>query len=327
VQKIDLEISAKSKTRAANKIKFILLAMSIYLCPGTIYGFDPKPLTICTVYTFDEASPRYLKRIDEGDVAYYGLVVQAEGDEDIVRYLKKHANNYLWGYHQGYAPTAADSAIVIEGLYHAGYSPELLRKSLTRLFEYYYNPSDGGFKTVVSGKAKYWFGSSVETTAHVAYLMDVIAPRKFPQAVSSSMRYTASKQREDGNWYGKWYPSLNIPTYYAVRLLARQTNLYGAQLEKAAAYLRGSQERNGSWDDSIIETAAGLLAFKKLGCCKTNINKAIAWLNTLDRSEYHSIEPILYYWFESAQEKIFYSCTDRGKISEAWRRLALESSR
>ncbi len=288
--------------------------------------FFPEKLTRCTLYRITSSEPRFAGFTEEGDVAYYGLILQSRKDIMIERYLKLSAKDHLWEYQHGFGVTSADSALVIEGLLETGTDIEYLKKSIENLFSKFYSREDGAFTTVTGGRAQYWKGVSVETTAHVAYLAARISPDKFEKEIGRCVDYVRNMQYGDGSWHGKWFPSIMIPTYYAVRFLNNAARGSEETVLLAEEYVLGTQDENGSWSNSVIESSAALLTLKLLKSSEEARKKAERWLVSEKNEDGWRGEPVLYYWFEEDGERLFYSCHDRGQITTAWASLALQVS-
>ena len=289
--------------------------------------FIPEKLTVCSKYKIFEDQPVFSGVIEEGDIAYYGLLLQVNYDKKIVNYLRASEQNSLWAYHRGYGPTSEDSAIVIEGLLSAGLDKRILEKNMEVIIKEYYDSSVPGFHTVRNGNAPYWSGVKTETTAHLSYLLYEISGNKYIKIINETMLYLANLQKSDGSWDGNWFPSFTIPMYYIVRLLHLDFNKYKKNIEYAKDYLIKAQLDNGSWNNSIIETAAAILTLKTLRYFngENNIRKGRLWIDKNRIGNSWNGETVLYYWTESASEKtkIFYICNDKGKITQAWAKLAL----
>ncbi|HNW83081.1 MAG TPA: terpene cyclase/mutase family protein [bacterium] len=280
-----------------------------------------ESLTRCSLYNINETSPQFRQIADEGNIAYYGLLLAAGPDMKLARKLISANRDGLWEYHKKYGVTSEDSALVIEGLLASGVDKDILLKALSALSEKFYDSDNGCFRTVNGGRADYWKGCSVETTAHIAYLMYKVDPEKFANEIEASAKYTSSNQTDDGKWDGRWFPSFTIPSYYAVRFLALFGEKFSGNIEKSLSYLKQTQTENGSWNNSIIETSAAILLINCSGKQSETLAKAGAWLkNTMFKAE-----PILYYWFDNGNGKLFFDCWDKGHISTAWKKLAIKS--
>ena len=286
-------------------------------------AFKAEPLTSCAVYRLTPSAPHFVKRIEEGNIAYYGLILQSEYDEAIREYLLEQSKDGLWEYQEGYGVTAEDSALVIEGLLESGAAPDVLRHSMTRLVERYYCEAEGGFKTVLEGRARYWRGVSVETTAHVAYLLHRIAPNAYRHEIQSCVRYLHGQQQPDGHWTGRWFPSVMIPTYYSARFLASVDGPYSQNVRRAVDFICDTQQEDANWSDSVIDTSAAILALDAAGAGVRERAEARRWLPSREEAAGWPGELVLYYWFEERDDRIFFSCMDKGQITTAWARLAL----
>jgi len=282
-------------------------------------------LSTCTLYTLSEHEPLYKRRMDEGNVAYYGTILLATQSQELSDYLLNNDRNGLWEYEKGYGVTAPDSALVIEGLISSiGTEHPIITKAADLLVEQYFDKNIGGFKTIAGlGRAEYWKGVSSETTAMVSYLLNAIEPKKYQQVIEQSNQYLLKHQQPDGAWQGKWFPSRIIPTYYAVRALKADKRFTDKEKLAVKNYFKQNQLKDGSFSHSVIETSAALLAMKVLDMEKEVLDKAFSWLSTSPENS-NGGEPLLYYWFEDKGEKTFFACSDKGKIASAWRSIALQ---
>lgn len=280
-----------------------------------------ETLTRCSLYTLNDRSPQFKEIADEGNIAYYGLLLAASPDINLAKKLISENRGGLWEYHRKYGITSEDSAIVIEGLLATGISKNILLKSLSAISEKFFDSDNGCFKTVNKGRADYWQGCSVETTAHIAYLMYKVDSEKFAREIEASAKYTSLNQSEDGKWNGRWFPSSAIPSYYSVRLLSLFGERFAENISKSLSYLEKTQSVNGSWNNSIIETSAAILLIKSSGIKTGALSKAETWIT---KSTFKA-EPILYYWFDNNGSKLFFDCWDKGFISMAWKKLAIDS--
>jgi hypothetical protein len=280
-----------------------------------------ETLTRCSLYVINETSPQFKEVIDEGNIAYYGLLLSARPDKDLAKGLIAANRDGLWEYQRKYGVTSEDSALVIEGLMASGVEEDIILKALEALKERFFDTDGGCFRTVNRGRAEYWKGCSVETTAHIAYLMHKADRKKFENEIKVSAEYVRNNQDIDGKWSGKWFPSITITSYYAVRFLALFDESFSQNIEKNLSYLAQKQSDNGSWSNSIIETSAAVLLIKSSGKEAASLSKAGEWL----KNSSFKAEPILYYWFEKENNKLFFDCWDKGLLVEAWKKLALDS--
>lgn len=325
---------ASGKRAAAAVLQVLGTGAAPAAAPATTAGnaearrpFPLAPLVHSTVYELGDDGPVFLRHIVEGNIAYYGLVLQATGDARLGEYLVHVAVDDLWEFHAGFGVTAADSALVLEGLLETHADPGLLARSARRLVDVFYSGEEGAFATVVSGRAAYWLGVSTETTAHVAWLLHRIDAAAWSEQVRRSVHFVQQKQQPDGHWEGKWFPSHLIPTYYAVRLLLdAAAGSSAAHAARARDYILRTQLGNGSWSHLVIDTAVAILALRRLGGADDAIERATAWLH--ERAKVGSVagEPVLYYWYDAeGGRKTFFCARDAGPIARAWATLAVGS--
>jgi squalene cyclase len=177
---------------------------------------------------------------------------------------------------------------------------------------------------VLSGRARYWQGASTETTAHIAYLMQRVDPAAFAREIEQALNFVVKHQANDGHWDGRWFPSVVLPTFHAVRLLAALGN-HDAPLTRAVKFVLRLQRPDGSFAGSIIETSLAVLALTAADGPSEAVARGRAWLRSRAAGETCVAgEPFLYYWFElDEQTRLFLSCIDRGPIARAWAKLAL----
>lgn len=282
------------------------------------------PLTTCEVYQIGPNAPSYLGRVSEGNIAPYGIVLMARNDSYIVNQLLNSQINGLWEYSEGYGPTSADSALVIEGLLAAGVDKSILINSLEKIRDRYYDPESGGFRTVETGRARYWNGPCNEVTAHIAFLMQRVDPNRFQTEIESSAHYLDKSQAHGGNWEGKWFPSSVIVTFYAIRFLVTFSETYRSSIARATAFLSRLQRQDGSFSGSLMETSLAILALKAVKTEPEAVTNAIRWLKKEVKRGSFAGEPFLYYWFDDSRfGRSFFSCRDRGELTAAWTKIAL----
>ncbi|MBN1386411.1 FAD-dependent oxidoreductase [Candidatus Woesearchaeota archaeon] len=281
---------------------------SDYLVRASVFDMADKPVYRCTK--------------EEGDIAFYGLILKANHDASLRDYLIYISKDGLWEYQHGVGVTAEDSALVIEGLYEFGEDKAFLKYSLQRLKELFYNVEHGAFLTTQKGRAPYWKGPSIDATAHIGYLLNKISPDNFSSEIKACAAFVASSQESKGFWRGKWFPSLMITTFYAVRLLHDLG--FHDSVDKAGKFILNTQEDDGSWNGSVIDTSAAVLALNCLGVGEASQERAKGWLISKKGADGWKGEPVLYYWFDDGHDKCFYDCVDKGRITSAWAELALK---
>lgn len=331
-----MKAAVESGRRAADAAMQVLGGVAVHaaspaMAAGDVAGarrpFPLAPLVHSTVYELGDNGPVFLRHIVEGNIAYYGLVLQATGDARLAEYLVHAAVDDLWEFHTGFGVTAADSALVMEGLLETHADPRLLARSARRLVEVFYSGEEGAFATVVSGRAAYWLGVSTETTAHVAWLLQRIDAAGWREQIERSVHFVQQAQQPDGHWEGKWFPSHLVPTYYAVRLLLDAAAASStAHASRARDYILRTQLNNGSWSHLVIDTAVAILALRRLGGADAAIERATAWLHERARIGSIAGEPVLYYWYDAeGGRKTFFCARDAGSIARAWATLAVGS--
>ena len=241
---------------------------------------------------------------------------------------------------------------MLEGLWTAGVSREVLLPSLRQLVDSCFDARAGAFHTIPlarRGRAEYWRGPSVDATAHAGYLLHAIAPERFADEVARCAEYLCAHQAADGRFTGRWFPSWTWTTYHAVRLLHATCRADPAQ-RAHWALLRGQCD-DGSWQQSVIHTATAILALAVLDRGDPAIERGRAWLRSQQRGGGWIPEPVLYYWFDGPSgasplppgmdvqpelvsgqssgwydgdsRRVFFHGMDRGRITRAWAKLAL----
>ncbi|MDD2582926.1 MAG: FAD-dependent oxidoreductase [Desulfuromonadaceae bacterium] len=304
--------------------------------------FVPEFLTDVFIYQLTDNRPIFRKRTEEGTIAFYGLILQATQDMKLCRYLLDCSVDGLWEYQQGFGVTAEDSALVLEGLWSVDLPATTLLPHLRKLIEAFYNAEQGAFHTVLQGRAAYWHGPSGDATSLAGHLLQCIAPDEFTDIIASCRSYLLQTQGVEGAWRSKWFPETLVPTWYAVRLLISDYQANKEAIDRAVNYTLNRQSPKGCWNNSIIDTSAALLLLKTVNRLQpenektdttlfTRIEKASTWLISEQATDGRRGEPLLYYWFEEQSPcpdlipglRLFYHCSDKGKISAAWAKLAL----
>lgn len=284
---------------------------------------------LATVHVFEvgEDAPRFLEARDEGNVAFYGLLLRSNADPHLKRYLLDQRVDGLWEYQQGFGVTAEDSALVLEGLLESGVDRGLLRDSLSRLVSRFYHPQVGAFLTIDhTGQAAYWRGASTDATAMIGFLILLLAPDDYPEVLEACARYLVERQRTDGAWQGKWFPSSMVTTYYAARFLKSRADINPQTVDRAGDYILSGQRDDGAWSASVIDTATAVLALNALNRNAAAQERGKAWLEAQRQADGWRGEPVLYYWMEPARGgRRFYHCIDKGRVTSAWATLALRT--
>ncbi|NEO77656.1 FAD-dependent oxidoreductase [Moorena sp. SIO4G3] len=127
--------------------------------------FKSNFLIDTSIYQLSSDKPVFLENKEEGNIAFYGLILQAHPDKTLQTYLLNQATTeHLWEYQIDYGITADDSALVIEGLMETGVSDQVLMPSLKKLVECFYDSEQGAFRTIrKQGRAVYWQFDGVNT--------------------------------------------------------------------------------------------------------------------------------------------------------------------
>jgi hypothetical protein len=297
--------------------------------------FRSEYLLEASIYELDHERPSFAVATNEGNVSFYGLLLQVDPDPALTRYLLASSRDSLWEYQVGFGVTSDDSVLVLEGLCEVGVPHELLMPSVERLLELFYSESLGAFQAIsehrdevkacAQGRAAYWFAPSLDATAQAAHLLLRLDPQRFAPQIDACARYVAAAQRPEGGWRGLWFCADMATTFQALRLLAARGNEYAPQVRRAADFIAERQGHDGSWSGSVLQTAAAVRALRTLGPgAEDAVRRAKAWLRSRQTPNGWAGEPLIYYWFETAPgQKVLFHCRDKGKITSAWAKLAL----
>jgi hypothetical protein len=282
------------------------------------------PLIDAWVYRITAERPELVRRLAQGDVAFYGPVLEATGDADLARYLVRSATGDLWEYQHGFGPTAEDSALVLEGLLAAGVAPAVLERSAGQLVETFFDTGAGAFHTVHGGRARYWAGPSVDATAHVGWLLWRLDAARWADEIAACRAFVRAQRDPTGCWRGRWFPSVPLTTFLATRLLATTPD-DSVLLIETADLLSDTQQPDGSWAGSAIDTAFAIRTLRALGTGAVTIARACRWLGARRGPGGWPGEPVLYYTMETSDPDVrfFFHCVDRGSVTSAWATLAL----
>ncbi len=296
------------------------------------YMFDEKyNLTHCSRYKIVDEKPEFISTFEEGNIALYALIAQAANDKELARKVADaRTDDFQWEYGYKYGGTSFDSSIVLESLVSLEVEKDTVRKSLESLKKIYFRKDEGCFATLPEnvGRSAYWQGCSADITSHLGWIFYKSDPEKYSELASSCAEYVKNviNSGSESKFKSKWFPSNFLTPYYAARLLGIVGEKYQKELNIIEKYLMSKQKENGSFSDSVIETSYAVLAMKTIENKELlpNIEKAENWLRN---NENRLPEPILYYWLDSNENpdtKIFFSCYDKGLISEAYKKMALE---
>ena len=288
--------------------------------------WQPEPLAESWITTLAERGPETQDCVEDGTVAYYGLLLLAEPNAELEKYLLGEADDGLWEYQPGYGVTSLDSALVMEGLLATGRHHALLQRGAERLVAAFFNRGEGGFQTIPHTRrtrATYWQGADVPATAYCGWLLAQIAPARYAEIIAACAAYLKRQQLVAGNWRGKWFPSQTIPVFYATRFLVTQDAEYRNACARAWTWLVAQQRRDGAWLGSVIETSAAMLALAHLGAADDAMRRGGAWLRAQSTEAGWRGEPILEYWFDESDHKALFHTRDKGRITSAWAKLAL----
>lgn len=183
-----------------------------------------------------------------------------------------------WTYTQGGVPDADDTAAALIALRQLGCDADAVEKGIQWLLDL--QNRDGGMPTFCKGWGRLPFDRSCpDLTAHSirAFLawrgeVDLRLWKKMARSIRRGLRYLEKQQRADGSWIPLWFGSQSNfnhenPVYGTVRVLEALRELdeaefpvIGKMKQRGFQWLENAQNPDGSWGDSIEETAlaAGL---------------------------------------------------------------------
>jgi hypothetical protein len=285
------------------------------------------PLIDAWVYRMTPERPQLVRRLEQGDVAFYGPILEATRDPELARYLVRSASGDLWEYQHGFGPTAEDSALVLEGLLAAGTDPTVLRRSAARLVGTFFDAGAGAFHTVHGGRARYWAGPSVDATAHVGWLLWRLDAVRWADEIAACRAFLRAQRDPTGCWRGRWFPSVALTTFLAVRLLAT-AGRGGTLLADTRHLLADAQRPDGSWAGSTIDTAFAVRTLSALEVAPGVLARGRRWLAARRGADGWPGEPVLYYTMETSDPDVrfFFHCVDKGAVTSAWATLALDAA-
>ena len=287
-----------------------------------------EDLTVCSRYKINNDRPEFFDILHEANIVFYALIAQATGDRRLAeKVAATMTKDFEWQYHDGYKASAFDSSIVLESLIELNLEKDKIRKSLNTLEKNYYKSGCFYNWTLFGsiGSSTYWTGCSADITAHLGWIFYKFDPDKYVKLAKNCAEYV-KKSIDSQSFASKWFPSNILVPYYSARLLKIFEYEYQKELDIISDFLISKQQENGSFYDSVMETSYAVLTMKSIENKELlpNIEKAESWLRN---NKNHFPEPILYYWIDSQAkdgEKIFFSCYDKGLISEAYKKMALE---
>ena len=105
-----------------------------------------------------------------------------------------------------------------------------------------------------------------------------MALERFESEVNACVRFLVAGQHRDGYWQGKWFPSRLITTHYAARLCKQFPETCADALARAQAFVLQGQHLNGSWNDSVIDTANAILLLRETEGLNDACKRGEKWL-------------------------------------------------
>lgn len=286
-----------------------------------------ETLTSCSRFRISDGKPEFIDTYHEGNIALYAVLAQALKDKKLAeKVAAQMTDDFQWEWGYNYGGTSFDSSLVLEALIDLKIEKDKVENSLKSLAEIYFRDNGGCFATLPenAGQSAYWQGCSADISAHLGWLFYKFDPKNIEYARKNA-EYV-KKAVDSGNFGSKWFPSNILMPYFAVRIFGIFGDKYRQQLNIIKDFLLKKQRENGSFSDSVLETSYAVLAMKALENKELlpNIEKAEVFLKT---NVNHNPEPILYYWVDSNENpevKTFFSCYDKGLVSEAYKKMALE---
>ncbi len=312
-------------------MRILLIIFSLFLSSCKKNSkFEGEYLLKCSVFYMDRDRPIFLNTLEEGDIAFYGILLLQNKDPYLRNYLLNTQKDGIWEYQKNFGYTPVDAPWVVEALMNFGRKEDqqLIKKSLEQMFKIGWDEKSGSIIALFSGLSKYWFGPDIDGTAHLSYLLGKHDFLKYEKSLERMVNYVKENQLPSGLWKSKWYASNFLTTFNSIRalLLFPQNNFKNLNLAKRA--ILEAQLANGSFNNSVFETSLAILSFNELNCCSDKIKNAKDWLL---KAEPNPTNPLLFYWFEGdlskkfpEGERKFFDCWDKGKITNAFRNLALK---
>ncbi len=284
------------------------------------------PLVDAWVYRMTPERPQLVRRLEQGDVAFYGPILEATREADLAKYLIGSATGHLWEYQHGFGPTAEDSALVLEGLLAVGTDQAVLDRSAERLVEAYFDAGTGAFHTVHGGRARYWAGPSVDATAHVGWLLWRLDAARWRAEIAACRAFLRAQRDPSGCWRGHWFPSVTLTTFLAARLLVTAGDDV-TLLNDTRHLLAETQRDDGSWGGGAVDTAFAIRALRALDARPDAVARGRRWLAAQRGAEGWAGEPLLYYTMDTDDPDVrfFFHCVDKGAVTSAWATLALRA--
>ena len=327
-----IEYLNHSKAQKVSENRLKNSTVSEILLSNALQKFNEQyKLTHCSRYKIVAEKPEFIDTFEEGNIALYAPIAQATNDRNLAQKVSDaRTNDFQWGYGYGYDATSFDSSIVLESLVSLEVDRDTVRKSLESLKKIYFRKDEGCFTTLPEniGRSAYWQACSSDITSHLGWIFYKFDPQKYGKLAKLCAEYikNAINANSESKFKSKWFPSNYMTPYYAARLFKSFGKGYQKELDIIEKYLMSKQTENGSFSESVLETSYAVLAMKALENKELfpNIEKAEFWLRN---NKNHLPEPILYYWIDSDENpevKIFFSCYDKGLISEAYKKMALE---
>ncbi len=180
-------------------------------------------------------------------------------------------------------PDADDLAQVMQVLWSSGHRPEIAEycnKPLSTILEGAH--ADGSFetwiiplsnRTVIETRqmdfahTMWGTGADPEVMANLLHALALIDRKRYSEEIERGVRYLMKQQSHDGSWESTWYHGPHYGTYACLRLLS-QVEFAHDSVQKAAAFLRQSQNPDAGWglgaSSNALDTSLALLGLATL---------------------------------------------------------------
>jgi squalene-hopene/tetraprenyl-beta-curcumene cyclase len=110
-------------------------------------------------------------------------------------------------------------------------------------------------------------GADPDVMANLLYALALIDRKGYSKEIERGVRYLMKRQLHDGSWESTWYHGPYYGTYASLRLLS-QVEFARDSVQKAAAFLRRSQNPDAGWglgvSSNALDTSLALLGLATL---------------------------------------------------------------
>jgi squalene-hopene/tetraprenyl-beta-curcumene cyclase len=98
-------------------------------------------------------------------------------------------------------------------------------------------------------------GPDVDVVANLLHALTLYDRARFAARIEAGRRFLLDRQHADASWSASWYAGPYYPTFAALRVV---------ESPRAVAFLRDTQQADGSWGDPLC-TALALCALREAG--------------------------------------------------------------